>query len=163
MVKLATVRDFRIYGPGGARDKWEYINAGLFLFSIILLIGGFLAQLSSVPLYVKSGLALLLIGLLIISLVNVHDWIAHLVGIDWRVGLAEYDLQLALVEIAQPVVNFVGSMLFFIAVLFFEIEVCVLLGPCVGFKFFLFSFTIFQLFIMVQGFPINVLLYCNGI
>ncbi|KAF3320088.1 hypothetical protein FCM35_KLT22313 [Carex littledalei] len=122
MVKLATARDFRIYGPAGASDKWEYINAGLFLFSAILLIGGSLAQFSSTPLHVKSGLALLLIGLIIISLVNVHDWIAHLAGIDWRVGLAEYDQQLALVEIALPMVNVFGSTLFFVAILFFEME-----------------------------------------
>lgn len=134
MVKLATARDFRIYGPAGASDKWEYINAGLFLFSAIILIGGFLAQLSSIPLHVKSGLALVLIGLIIISLVNVHDWFAHLAGIDWRVGLAEYDQQLALVEIVMPIVNLFGSMLFFVAVLFFEIEVCMLLDPC-GFEF----------------------------
>lgn len=134
MVKLATARDFRIYGPVGASDKWEYINAGLFLFSAIVLIGGFLAQLSSIPLHVKSGLALVLIGLIIISLVNVHDWFAHLAGIDWRVGLAEYDQQLALVEIVMPIVNLFGSMLFFVAVLFFEIEVCMLLDPC-GFEF----------------------------
>jgi hypothetical protein len=125
MVKLATARDFRTYGPGGAREKWEYINAGLFVFSTILLIGGFLAQFASIPLYVKSGLTLVLISLLIISLVNVHDWIAHLAGTDWRFGLAEYDQQFALVEIALPVVNAVGSLLFFVAVLFFDIEVCV--------------------------------------
>ncbi|KAJ4788870.1 Transcription factor SPEECHLESS [Rhynchospora pubera] len=122
MVKLSTARDFRVYGPGGAGDKWEYINAGLFLFSGILLIGGFLAQFSSIAFHIKSGLALVLISLLIISLVNVHDWIAHLAGIDWRLGLAEYDQQLALVEIVLPVVNVVGSVLFFVAVLFFEIE-----------------------------------------
>lgn len=142
MVKLATARDFRIYGPAGASDKWEYINAGLFLFSAIVLIGGFLAQLSSIPLHVKSGLALVLIGLIIISLVNVHDWFAHLAGIDWRVGLAEYDQQLALVEIVMPIVNLFGSTLFFVAVLFFEIEVCMLLGPC-GLEFpFFFNFII---------------------
>ncbi|KAJ3686258.1 hypothetical protein LUZ61_015422 [Rhynchospora tenuis] len=122
MVKLSSARDFRIYGPGGASDKWEYINAGLFLFSGILLIGGFLAQFSSIAFHVKSGLALVLISLLLISLVNVHDWIAHLAGIDWRLGLAEYDQQLALVEIVLPMVNAVGCVLFFVAVLFFEIE-----------------------------------------
>ncbi|KAF3333229.1 hypothetical protein FCM35_KLT00920 [Carex littledalei] len=122
MVKLATARDFKIYGPTRASDKWEYINAGLFLFSTILLIGGFLAQFSSIALHVKSGLALVLIALIIIALVNVHDWIAHMAGIDWRVGLAEYDQQLALVEILMPIVNALGSTLFFVAVLFFELE-----------------------------------------
>ncbi|KAJ3692179.1 hypothetical protein LUZ60_012529 [Juncus effusus] len=122
MVKLATARDFRNYGPGGARNKWEYINAGLFFFSGILLIGGFTAQFSAIPLHLKSGLALVLIGVLIVLFLNAHDFVAHMAGIDWRVGLVEYDQQLALVEFAVPIVNIIGSVLLFIGVLFFEIQ-----------------------------------------
>ncbi|KAK6155589.1 hypothetical protein DH2020_009837 [Rehmannia glutinosa] len=108
-----------MYGPRLARNRSEYMNAGLYVFATILLMGGFAAQLSSEP---KSGLALLLIGFVIIIIVNLHDLIAHLAGIDYRFPLMELDVQLALVEFAVPLVYTIGTILFFLATLFLLIQ-----------------------------------------
>ncbi|KAK9291621.1 hypothetical protein L1049_019570 [Liquidambar formosana] len=115
MVKLASARESRMYGPRPARNRAEYINAALYLFATVLLLGGFVAQLSVEP---KPGLVLLLIGLALIIVVNLHDLMAHLAGIDYRLRLMEYDAQLALVEFAVPIVQTVGSILFFLGILF---------------------------------------------
>jgi hypothetical protein len=120
MVKLASARECRMYGPRLARNRLEYINAGLYLFATLVLLGGFVAQFSNEP---KSGLVLLLIALALIILVNVHDLVAHLAGIDCRLQLMELDLQLALVEFAVPVVQTLGSILFFLGILFLFIQV----------------------------------------
>ena len=109
-----------MYGPRLARNRLEYINAGLYLFATLVLLGGFVAQFSNEP---KSGLVLLLIALALIILVNVHDLVAHLAGIDYRLQLMELDLQLALVEFAVPVVQTLGSILFFLGILFLFIQV----------------------------------------
>ncbi|XP_008783833.1 uncharacterized protein LOC103702954 [Phoenix dactylifera] len=122
MVKLATARESRTYGPRPARNRWEYINAGLYIFAAILLVGGFMAQLSPTRLSAKSGLAVVLIGLVLVTLVNAHDLVAHMAGIDYCFALMEFDIQLALVEFAVPLVNIVGSILTFIGVLFFLIQ-----------------------------------------
>ncbi|XP_072983459.1 uncharacterized protein [Typha latifolia] len=122
MVKLATAREARSYGPYPARNRWEYINSGLYLLASILLIGGFAAQLSPIHLHEKSGLALVLIGLLLLLVVNVHDLFAHLAAVDYCLALVEFDAQLALVEFAVPVVQSVGTVLTFVAILFFEIQ-----------------------------------------
>ncbi|GAB2221936.1 hypothetical protein Droror1_Dr00013132 [Drosera rotundifolia] len=114
MVKLASAREIRRYGPSLALRRSEYINAGLYLFAAVLLVSAFAAQFSTEP---ASGLVLLLIALAIIAAVNVHDLIAHLAGIDYRVGLVEYDLQLVLVEFAVPVVVGVGCVVEFLGVL----------------------------------------------
>nr|CAD1834146.1 unnamed protein product [Ananas comosus var. bracteatus] len=45
MVKLVTARESRAYGPRGARNRWEYINAGVYVFASLLLLAGFAAQL----------------------------------------------------------------------------------------------------------------------
>ncbi|KAL4557016.1 hypothetical protein LXL04_035186 [Taraxacum kok-saghyz] len=119
MVKLATARESRMYGPRLSRNRAEYINAGVYVFSTIVLICGFATLLSSQP---KIGLVLMLIGLTFIIVVNVHDLIAHLAGIDYRIGLMELDIQLPLVEIAVPVVQALGGVLFFIAILFLLIQ-----------------------------------------
>uniref|UniRef100_A0A2N9EAU0 Uncharacterized protein n=1 Tax=Fagus sylvatica TaxID=28930 RepID=A0A2N9EAU0_FAGSY len=108
-----------MYGPRLARNRLEYINAGLYLFATLVLLGGFVAQFSNEP---KSGLVLLLIALALIILVNVHDLVAHLAGIDCRLQLMELDLQLALVEFAVPVVQTLGSILFFLGILFLFIQ-----------------------------------------
>ncbi|KAF5947560.1 hypothetical protein HYC85_013517 [Camellia sinensis] len=92
MVKLATARESRI---------------------------GFAAQLSNEPV---SGLVLLLIGLGLIVVVNVHDLIAHLAGVDYRLSLMGFDAQLALVEFAVPVVQAVGTILYFLGILFLFIQ-----------------------------------------
>lgn len=109
MVKLASARESRMYGPRLARNRLEYINAGLYLFATLVLLGGFVAQLSSEP---KSGLVILLIALALIILVNVYDLVAHVCGIHCRLQLMELDLQLALVEFAVPVVQTLGSFFF---------------------------------------------------
>ncbi|KAL3630679.1 hypothetical protein CASFOL_023663 [Castilleja foliolosa] len=119
MVKLASARETRIYGPRLSRNRSEYMNAGLYVFATILLMGGFTAQFSSEP---KSGLVLLLIGFVIIIIVNLHDLFAHLAGIDYRLPLMELDIQLALVEFAVPLVYTIGTLLFFMATLFLLIQ-----------------------------------------
>ncbi|KAG1330343.1 hypothetical protein COCNU_02G003110 [Cocos nucifera] len=122
MVKLATARESRTYGPRRARNRWEYINAGLYLFAAIVLIGGFVAQLSPTPVRAKSGLVVVLIGLALVTLVNCHDLVAHMAGIDYCFALMEFDVQLAVGEFAVPLVNILGSILTFIGVLFFLIQ-----------------------------------------
>ncbi|KAF7830674.1 polypyrimidine tract-binding protein-like protein 2 [Senna tora] len=119
MVKLASARDFRTYGPGLTRNRYEYINAGLYLFATVVLTCGFAAQFSSEP---KSGLALLLIAFALILIVNFHDLLAHLAGIDFRLPLMELDLQLALVEFGVPITQALGSLLSFLGILFIFIQ-----------------------------------------
>ncbi|KAL7183650.1 hypothetical protein ACSBR2_025938 [Camellia fascicularis] len=119
MVKLATARESRMYGPRQGRNRAEYINAGLYVFATIVLWSGFAAQLSNEPV---SGLVLLLIGLGLIVVVNVHDLIAHLAGVDYRLSLMGFDAQLALVEFAVPVVQAVGTSLYFLGILFLFIQ-----------------------------------------
>lgn len=120
MVKLASARDFRVYGPGMTRNRYEYINAGLYLFTTVVLTCGFLAQFSSEP---KSGLVLLLIAFGLIFVVNLHDLIAHLAGIDFLLTLMEFDIQLALVEFGVPITQAVGSLLSFLGIFFVFIQV----------------------------------------
>ncbi|KAM5557551.1 hypothetical protein ABKV19_024768 [Rosa sericea] len=120
MVKLASAREARMYGPRLSRNRAEYINAGLYVFATAVLLGGFVAELSKEP---TSGLVLLLIGFALVFIVNLHDLLAHLAGFDYRVRLMELDLQLALVEFAVPVVQALGSLLWFLAILFLFIQV----------------------------------------
>lgn len=120
MVKLVSARESRIYGPRLARNRSEYINAGLYVFSSIVLLGGLLAELSKEP---KSGLVIILIALAIILAVNVHDLVAHLAGIDFRLPLMEFDMQLGLVEFAVPLLQAIGSLLMLLGVLFLFIQV----------------------------------------
>ncbi|KAF6140900.1 hypothetical protein GIB67_042313 [Kingdonia uniflora] len=120
MVKLASAREIRLYGTRLSRNRLEYINAGLYVFATILLLGGFIAQFSDYS--AKSGLVVLVISLGLIIFVNLHDLFAHLVGIDYRLSLMGFDTQLALVEFAVPVVYTLGSVLMFLAILFFFIQ-----------------------------------------
>ncbi|KAL8142486.1 hypothetical protein V2J09_015518 [Rumex salicifolius] len=115
MVKLASARECRLYGPRLSRNRAEYMNAGLYLFSTVVLVAGHVALLSSWQ--PKSGLVLLLIALALIAAVNLHDLMAHLAGVDYRVSLVEHDPQLALVEFSVPVFQAVGSFLSFIAII----------------------------------------------
>ncbi|KAK9103836.1 hypothetical protein Sjap_021090 [Stephania japonica] len=121
MVKLATVRDCRLYGPWSERNRWEYINAGVYMFGTIVLLVGFLCELSESA--AKPGLVVLLISLVIVSLVNVHDLFAHFAGIDFRLPLMRFDWQLGLVEFGVPFVQILGSVVFFVGVLFIFIVV----------------------------------------
>ncbi|XP_022764174.1 uncharacterized protein LOC111309364 isoform X1 [Durio zibethinus] len=119
MVKLASARECRTYGPRLARSRAEYINAGLHLFATVVLVCGFTAQFSWEP---RSGLFVILIALALIILVNAHDLLAHLAGIDYRFSLMGFDTQLALVEFSVPVVQVLGSQLFFLGILFLLIQ-----------------------------------------
>ncbi|KAJ6764830.1 hypothetical protein OIU74_023661 [Salix koriyanagi] len=92
---------------------------GLYLLATIVLIGGFVAELSKET---KPGLALLLIALLLIAVVNLHDLVAHLAGIDYRFPLMGYDTQFALVEFAVPVIQALGALLSFLGILFILIQ-----------------------------------------
>lgn len=109
-----------MYGPRLARNRSEYMNAGLYIFATILLVSGLAAQLSREP---KSGLVVMLIALGLMVIVNVHDLLAHLAGIDYRFSLMEHDMQLVLVEFAVPVVQSIGTVLYFLAILFLFIQV----------------------------------------
>ncbi|XP_059629666.1 uncharacterized protein LOC132272558 [Cornus florida] len=95
------------------------MNAGLYVFATIVLLYGFAVQLSSEP---KSGLVLILIGLALIIFVNVHDLLAHLAGIDYRLPLMEFDVQLGLVEFPIPVVQITSKLLYFLGILFIFIQ-----------------------------------------
>ncbi|KAG4184636.1 hypothetical protein ERO13_A09G183700v2 [Gossypium hirsutum] len=119
MVKLASARESRTYGPRLAQSRAEYMNAGLYLFSTIVLICGFAAEFSREP---RSGLVLMLIALGLIILVNIHDLLAHLAGIDYRFTLMGFDPQLALVEFSVPLVQILGSLLLFLGILFLFIQ-----------------------------------------
>lgn len=121
MVKLASAREIRTYGTSRlTRNRSEYMNAGLYLFGTLVLLCGFVAQLSTQP---KSGLVLLVIALALIMMVNLHDLVAHLAGIDFRFSLMEFDPQLALVELAAPLLQALGSLLFLLGILFIFIQV----------------------------------------
>ncbi|XP_031257110.1 uncharacterized protein LOC116115102 [Pistacia vera] len=119
MVKLASARESRIYGPRLSRNRAEYTNAGLYVFATIVLLTGFAAEFSWEP---KSGLVLLLIASALMMVVNAHDLLAHLAGFDYRFPLMEFDVQLALVEFAVPVVQILGSLLLFLGILFLFIQ-----------------------------------------
>ncbi|OAY48419.1 uncharacterized protein LOC110617653 [Manihot esculenta] len=119
MVKLASARESRMYGPRLSRNRAEYINAGLYVFATIVLIGGFAAEFSMEP---RSGLVLVFIALAIIMFVNLHDLVAHLAGIDYRLTLMGYDVQLALVEFAVPVVQAFGALLLFLGFFFLFLQ-----------------------------------------
>lgn len=120
MVKLASARESRTYGPRLSQSRAEYMNAGLYLFSTIVLICGFAAEFSREP---RSGLVLMLIALGLIILVNIHDLLAHLAGIGFRFTLMGFDPQLALVEFSVPLVQILGSLLLFLGILFLFIQV----------------------------------------
>ncbi|VFQ58268.1 unnamed protein product [Cuscuta campestris] len=95
------------------------MNAGLYVFSTIVLLCGFAAELSREP---ESGLVLLLIALLLVAAVNLHDLLAHLAGINYRLCLFGYDLQLALVEFASPLLHILGCICSFLGILFLFIQ-----------------------------------------
>ncbi|EEF39025.1 uncharacterized protein LOC8263485 [Ricinus communis] len=119
MVKLASARESRMYGPRLGRNRAEYINAGLYVFATIVLLGGFAALFSMEP---KSGLVLMFIALGLIMAVNLHDLFAHLAGIDYRLPLMGFDVQLALVEFAVPIVQALGALLLFLGIFFLFLQ-----------------------------------------
>ncbi|CAL4970227.1 unnamed protein product [Urochloa decumbens] len=124
MVKLATARECRAYNLGGSgtasRNRWEYINAGVYVFSAVLLVAGFLGM---IVLPSQAALVAAAVGLAGVLAVNAHDLLAHVAGVDYRLGLAAgLDAQLALVEVAVPAVQIAGTALMLVAIVFFEIQ-----------------------------------------
>lgn len=109
MVKLATAREARLYGPALAARRWEYINAGTYVFAALLLV--LAAALSMSVSAARPGLAVGAVALAAVAAVNAHDLAAHLAGVDCRVGLARYDAQLGLVEFLVPAVHAAGCAL----------------------------------------------------
>jgi hypothetical protein len=111
MVKLVSVRKTRLYGPGSWRDWWEYVNAFVYFVATIVLLGGCIMLLPGRS--TKLGLILALVALALFVIVNLHDLIAQLAGFDFRLSLLWLDPQLALIEILAPLVQVIGSILFF--------------------------------------------------
>jgi hypothetical protein len=111
MVKLVSVRKTRLYGPGFWRDWWEYVNAFVYFVATIVLLVGCIMLLPGRS--TKLGLISALVALALLVLVNLHDLIAQLAGFDFRLSLLWLDPQLALIEILAPLVQVIGSILFF--------------------------------------------------
>ncbi|KAE8816120.1 hypothetical protein D1007_06445 [Hordeum vulgare] len=124
MVKLATVREARLYGPALAVRRAEYINAGAYMFGTLLLAAGLAALCASeggvgprdaglAALCASeggvgprdAGLAVAGVALAVVAAVNAHDLGAHLTGVDCRVGLARFDPQPGLVELLAPALH----------------------------------------------------------
>jgi hypothetical protein len=114
MVKLASARESRLYGPRGNRNRWEYINSVVYVLAVFLLFSGFTAQLPGVS---KGGLVVVLIGLILVATVNLHDLFAHMAGIGYRIGMVQYDVQLGIVELLVPFLQVIGSIVIFVGVM----------------------------------------------
>ncbi|BAF18378.1 Os05g0586700 [Oryza sativa Japonica Group] len=121
MVKLATAREARMYGPALAVRRWEYINAGAYVFAALLLAVA-LAALSAGGGggggASRAALAVAAVALALVAAVNAHDLAAHLAGVDCRVGLVRYDAQLGLVELLVPALHVAGCVLAVVAMAF---------------------------------------------
>ncbi|KAJ1264303.1 hypothetical protein BS78_09G253300 [Paspalum vaginatum] len=115
MVKLATAREARLYGPALAVRRWEYINAGAYAFAALLLAACLAALCAGGGATSGAGLAAAAVALAGVAAVNAHDLAAHLAGVDWRVGLARYDAQLGFVEFLVPAVHAAGCVLAVVA------------------------------------------------
>lgn len=128
MVKLATAREARLYGPALAVRRWEYINAGAYMFGTLLLAAGLAALCASEGGVVArdAGLAVAGVALAVVAAVNAHDLGAHLAGVDCRVGLARFDPQLGIVEFLAPALHAAGCVLAIVGLalqLFFQVSV----------------------------------------
>uniref|UniRef100_A0ACD5TZ14 Uncharacterized protein n=1 Tax=Avena sativa TaxID=4498 RepID=A0ACD5TZ14_AVESA len=114
MVKLATAREARLYGPALSVRRWEYINAGAYVFATLLLSAGLTALCMSSSDGGggrAAGLGVAAAALVILAAVNAHDLGAHLAGVDCRVGLIRFDPQLGLVEFLVPALHAAGCVL----------------------------------------------------
>ncbi|KAL2613850.1 hypothetical protein R1flu_025542 [Riccia fluitans] len=114
MVKLASVRTTRLYGPPNNKDIWEDVNAFGYLVAVLLTTAGTALLLPGYN--PTAGLWLILVGLVCIFAANVHDLYAQLAGFDFRLPLVTLDPQLALIEIAAPLVQCIGAIIYFIGV-----------------------------------------------
>jgi hypothetical protein len=127
MVKLATAREARLYGPALTVRRWEYINAGAYVFGTLLLAAGLAALCASSDRGVRAaGLVVAAAALVIVAAVNAHDLGAHLAGVDCRLGLVRFDPQLALVELLVPALNAAGCVLAVVGVAFLlsQVRIC---------------------------------------
>jgi hypothetical protein len=115
MVKLASVRDTRLYGPAGSKDVWEDVNAFGYLVAALLLTAGTVLLFPGYN--AKGGLWLILVAVVIIALVNLHDLYAQVAGVDFRPSLATLDSQLVAIEIAAPIVQTIGAIIYFVGAL----------------------------------------------
>ncbi|CAL4901559.1 unnamed protein product [Urochloa decumbens] len=109
MVKLATAREARLYGPALSVRRWEYANAGAYAAAALLLAAALAALCAGGA--AMAALAVAAVALAAVAVVNAHDLAAHLAGVDWRVGLARYDAQLGLVEFLVPALHAAGCAL----------------------------------------------------
>jgi hypothetical protein len=114
MVKLASVRETRAYGPAGSKDIWEDINAFGYIVAALLLTAGSVLLLPGYN--VTGGLWLILVGLVFVLIVNLHDLFAQLAGVDFKPVLVTLDPQLGLIEIAAPLVQAIGAVVYFVGV-----------------------------------------------
>uniref|UniRef100_A0A453A286 Uncharacterized protein n=1 Tax=Aegilops tauschii subsp. strangulata TaxID=200361 RepID=A0A453A286_AEGTS len=129
MVKLATAREARLYGPALAVRRWEYINAGAYMFGTLLLAAGLAALCASEGGVgaTDAGLAVAGVALAVVAAVNAHDLGAHLAGVDCRVGLARFDPQLGIVEFLAPALHAAGCVLAIVGLalqLFSQVSEC---------------------------------------
>ncbi|XP_044983692.1 uncharacterized protein LOC123450585 [Hordeum vulgare subsp. vulgare] len=117
MVKVATAREARLYGPALAVRRWEYINVGAYMFGTLLLAAGLAALCASEDGIGPrdTGLAVAGVALAVVAVVNAHDLGAHLqqhlAGVDCHVGLARFDPQLGLIELLAPALHAAGCVL----------------------------------------------------
>lgn len=84
-------------------------------------MGGFAAQLSGLD--ANQALPSSASAWLFVTVVNVHDLLAHMAGIDYRFELMGSDTQLALVEYAAPSIQALGSILTLLGILIFLVQV----------------------------------------
>jgi len=117
MTKLASVRATRLYGPASMKYKCELANAVGYLLATALVLIGMVFFLPGWN--VPVGIWCLLVALVLIICVNVHDLYAQLAGFDFRIPLVTLDPQLALIEIAAPLVQAIGGLLFLVGFIFF--------------------------------------------
>jgi hypothetical protein len=127
MAKLASVRVTRAYGPEQMKYQFELANAVAYLVATALGVVGVVFFLPGWK--APVGLWCLLVALLLIVCVNVHDLYAQLAGFDFRLPLVTLDPQLALIEIAAPLVQAIGGLLFLIGfILFLRVSLGLHLG-----------------------------------
>lgn len=112
MVKLASVRETRAYGPEGSKDVWEAVNAFGYLIAALLLTAGSVLLLPGYN--AAAGLWLILVGLVFVLFVNLHDLYANLAAIGFDFSLIALDWQLALIEIAAPIAQAIGAIVYFV-------------------------------------------------
>lgn len=117
MTKLASVRATRAYGPEQMKYHFELANAVAYMLATVLAVVGVVFFLPGWN--APVGIWCLIVALLVIVCVNVHDLYAQLAGFDFRLPLVTLDPQLALIEIAAPLVQAIGGLLFVVGFILF--------------------------------------------